>query len=322
MDARIGRTTARGAVAMLLTVAVWAGFALSVRGIGSSTLTSADVALLRFAVPILVLAPWLPRTVRALRGENPRTLAAIAAGAGAPFLLLASLGGSMTSAALVGLVIPGSVPLFVSAISAVVWRDRLARTQVIAVVVIVAGVGIAAAGSASSVSAGIGVLLAAGLLWSIYTLGLRRTSLDPVSAALVLCVPSAVAVAAGIALGWLPSRLAAGTAAAGDVVEFVVVQGLGVGVVAGLCYAVAVRSLGPRPAAAFGALSPVATALAAVPLFGELPGSAAIAALVTIVAGVLAFTLLAPRPRPTPSPAAEPHPPHAVVRSEAHEKAL
>lgn len=290
-----GSTKAGGVAAMLVTVAVWAAFAVSVRGIGASTLTSADVSLLRFAVPALVLALRIPRTLRALRGQNPWTLAAVAGGAGAPFLLTASLGGAMTSASLVGLVIPGTVPLFVTIICALVWRERITRRQAVAVTAIVSGVAVAVVGSTSEVSAGIGVLLVAGLLWSVYTLGLRRTSLGPDGAALVLCIPSALAVAVGILFGWLPSRLAAGTAAPGDILSFGLVQGLGVGVIAGLCYAYAVRRLGPQPAAALGALSPVVTMLLAVPVFGEVPHVAGLTAMTIIVTGVLAFTLAPPR---------------------------
>jgi len=275
-------------MAMAVTVACWAGFALLTRGIGDSSLTRLDVALLRFGVPVLVLAPWLPRTLRTLRRERPLVVLALACGAGLPHFLLSALGGHLTSAALVGLVIPGTVPLFVSLLAFACWRDRLTRSQAFALGAILTGVAVVVAGSPSSAS-GVLVLLSAGLVWSVYTLALRRTALDPIGAALLLGTPSALASGVLLVSGVAPSHLLAGTASPHDVALFATAFGVGIGVLSTLAYTQAVRTLGSRPAATFGAISPAVTALAAVPVFGEPITPTSLLSLTLVVAGVIAF---------------------------------
>ncbi|MCP1170297.1 hypothetical protein NHG85_17465, partial [Limimaricola sp. ASW11-118] len=82
-----------GYVAIAVAVTIWAGFALSIRAIGGSTLAPADVALIRFGLPVLLLAPLLPSRLRALRRVRPMDAALVAFGAGLPFFFLASAGG-------------------------------------------------------------------------------------------------------------------------------------------------------------------------------------------------------------------------------------
>lgn len=298
--------SARGLLAMALTVLVWASFALSVRAIATSAWTPADVALLRFGVPLLVLAPWLPRSLRRLRAERPAVLAALAVGAGLPFFLLCAAGGALSSATLVGLVVPGSVPLFVTVLVAVMWRTRPSRRQLAALAGVVVGVAVVA-GTGTGIgshAAGTGVLLAAGLVWSVYTLGLRSTRLDPVAAAVVVCLPSSALVLLAAATGVLPSRLLHGAPVDGALLVFALVQGLGVGVVAGLAYAVAIRGLGAPRAAALGALSPVLVTVLAAPLPGERLGALALCGGALVVVAVLVFHIRPSRP-------SSPEPPRA-----------
>ncbi|GAA4935687.1 DMT family transporter [Actinoplanes utahensis] len=292
---------------MAVTVMVWAGFALSVRGIGVSTLTTADAALIRFGVPVLLLAPWIPRTIRRLRAERPAVLAGLLVGAGLPYFLVAALAGRLTSAALVGLVIPGTVPVFVALLAYRLTRSTISKPQAAALAVILAGVA-----TAGFQPAGV-VLLLAGLIWAVYTMALRLTVLDPIGTALALCLPSSLVTVLLIVTGVLPSNLAAGLARPADTVLYLLVQGVGVGVLAGLCYPVAIRRLGGRTAATLGALSPVVTALAAIPLLGEPIAPRDAAGLVLVVAGVVAYNRLPPsRPQGTPR--------HVVDRTVTHRR--
>jgi drug/metabolite transporter (DMT)-like permease len=290
----------KGLAAMAVTIVVWAGFALTVRGIGGSGLTTMDAALIRFTVPVLLLAPWIPRTLRRLRAERPAVVAGLCVGAGLPYFLVASFGGSLTSAALVGLVIPGTVPIFVALLAYRIRGSRIGRRQAVALAVILAGVALAGQRPAG---AGTLVLLLAGLIWAVYTLSLRVTVLDPIGTVLVLCLPSASVTAALVLTGSVPSNLAGGSAPPAATLLYLAVQGVGVGVLAALCYPIAIRRLGSRAAASLGALSPVVTAVAAAPLLGEpFTGAGAFA---LVVGGVIAFNLLtggtaqhAPDPRP------------------------
>ena len=295
----------RGIAALSVAVIMWASFALTIRGIGSSSLTPADVALMRFGTPAVLLAPWIPRALRQLRSEKPLVLVLLAAG-GLPHFLLSAWGGQLTSASLVGILLPGTAPLFVAAILWMWKRQRQSGPRVAALVVIVLGIGVTAALTSSSATlAGIAILLGGGCAWAIYSIGLRDTRLDLTSVALVVCVPAATC-AALLGLTGLPSHLFAGTARLSDVVLFVVFQGIGTGIVSTFAYAYAVRMLGSATAATWGALSPVLTTLAAVPLLGEGITPAAVAALILIVGGVVAYNTVSLVPRRRHRPRALP----------------
>ncbi|WP_240136381.1 DMT family transporter [Streptomyces sp. MUM 178J] len=289
---RVRRTlppNAAAVAALLLTVAIWAGFALSARALSSSTLLPADAALLRFGLPLLILAPALWRRRRQLAAVRPAAALKIVCGAGVPFFLAAMYGGALTSAAFVGSLIPGMVPLFVSAIMVAHGRGAPRGTQAVGLVLIAAGavalVGRHTVALDAGVLLGSGVLLVASGLWALYTVGLKEVGLDPVGSIGVLCLPSFAVLALLVLSGALPTGLA--DAAARDIALFAVVQGLGVGLAAGLLYAFAIRRLGAERASVTGSLSPVLVVLLAVWLLDEVPTLAVLAGVPLITAGVV-----------------------------------
>ncbi|MFJ8539468.1 DMT family transporter [Streptomyces sp. NPDC093591] len=290
------RAKLMGAAALMAAIVLWSSFALTVRGISSSSLTSIDVAFLRFATPVVILAPWLARTVRALRGERIGVLLMLGIG-GLPHFLLSALGGRLTSAALIGLLIPGTVPLFVAVILYLGWRERISRRRLIALAAITTGIAATALQTTSNTTtAGIGILLTAGCAWAVYTIGLRRTGLGLIGVVLTICVPATIMAALLAASAAVPSHLMTGTAAISDVLLFTCLQDIGTGLLSTLCYAYAVRALGSNLAATAGAISPVLTALLAIPLFDEPLTPGVSAALALIVTGVTVFNI-APRHR-------------------------
>ncbi|WP_260680927.1 DMT family transporter [Arthrobacter sp. KBS0703] len=312
-------TRLMGAGALAATIVLWSSFALSAKGIGASSLTTVDVALIRFLTPAVLLIPWIPPTVRALRREQPDALLLLLVG-GLPHFLLFALGARLTTAGLTGLLVPGTVPLFVTAAAFLAWRSRIPGRQLLALGAIVTGVAASALQATTATTlAGIGVLLAGGLAWALFTVGLRRTQLDPVGVVVLICAPSALA-AAGLAIsGLMPSSLADGTAKLPDVLMFTALQGVGTGLLSTLCYAYAVRALGSSISAATGAMSPVLTAVVAVPLFGEHITPALAVALTLIVVGVITFNLKPTRargnatcgqPQRTGAAPGPPHPAH------------
>ncbi|HEY9375440.1 DMT family transporter [Streptomyces sp.] len=278
-----------GMLALGVTVLIWAGFALSARALGASTLLPADAALLRFGVPLVVLAPALWRRRRQLVAVRPGPALKIICGAGVPFFLIVMYGGSLTSAAFVGAIVPGMVPLFVSALMVASGRGVPRGTQTAGLLLIVAGVGALVwshtAALDGDVLLGAGALLVASGLWALYTVGLREVELDPVGSIGLLCLPSFTIIALLALTGVLPTGL--GRAAGGDILLFLIVQGLGVGLCAGLLYAFAIRRLGPERCAVVGSLSPVAVVLLAVPLLHESPTVSVLVGVPLITSGVV-----------------------------------
>ncbi len=183
------------------------------------------------------------------------------------------------------------------------WRrDPVPASRIVALALIVAGVCTSAGLVGSGVDAlGIVVLLVAGLVWAGYTIGLQRVGLDLLGVVLVICLASSILAAALALTNAMPSHLLDSSANLSDVAIYIVLQGVGTGILSTVCYVTAVQKLGGSVTAAAGALSPVLTALVAIPLLQE-PISVALAvALGLIAVGVLAFNLSGAR-RSAPKP--------------------
>ncbi|MFF3210005.1 DMT family transporter [Streptomyces sp. NPDC002886] len=280
---------AEGMLALLLTVAIWAAFALSARALSASSLLPADAALLRFGVPLLVLLPALWRRRHRIAAVRPGVALKIICGAGVPFFLAAMHGGALTSAAFVGSIVPGMVPLFVSGIMVRRGHGVPRGTQAAGLALIASGVVALVWRHVvpvdTDVLAGTGTLLVASGLWALYTVGLREVDLDPVGSIGLLCLPSFAVIGVLVLTGVLPTGIA--HAAGSDIMLFLVVQGLGVGLCAGLLYAFAIRRLGAERSSVVGSLSPVAVVLLAVPLLGESPSLAVLVGVPLITSGVV-----------------------------------
>jgi drug/metabolite transporter (DMT)-like permease len=289
-----------GYAAIVVTVLVWAGFALSTRAAAASQLTIGDVAIIRSGIPALVFLPFLPKRIGMLRRLPLRNWAMIGIGAGAPFFWLAAFGGVQTSATHVSALIAGTVPVSVAVLSWLMYRERPKPSVVVALALILLGVAalIAASGSLAAGSvAGMAMLLGASLFWATYTLGVRGSGLDPVGCALVLALPSALVLPPLLATGVLPSNLA--HVSLHDALPFILAQGVGAGLVATLTYAIAIARLGAAKAATIGSLAPALAAVMAVPLLGEALSIGTALAVMLICAGVM----LANRTRAVRAPA-------------------
>jgi drug/metabolite transporter (DMT)-like permease len=134
-------------------------------------------------------------------------------------------------------------------------------------------------------AAGISLLLGASLLWSIYTVGLRRAAIDAVTCTMIVVYPSIAALGIAMKLGFLASNIA--SVGFAEIWPYIVIQGLGVGLGSTLTYAIAIKRLGATRCATLGALSPVLTALAAIPFLGEGLGVFTIVGVLLVTAGVL-----------------------------------
>ncbi len=283
---RPGGKAVSGAGLMLVTAMIWAGFVLTIRFISTSPVPVTDVALLRFGLPLVLLAPWMPRLLRELRHIALRDGAMIAAGAGLPFFLMATEGGRLTSAASVAALVPGTAPLAVAALR-LVSGDRQGGRNLPALALILAGILVMTV-SARLSPAGVALLLGASLLWGLYTIGLQRSALSPVSATLVICLPSMLVLLMLIATGAVQVRIAALNWA--DLMPFVLIQGFGVGVLASLTYTGAVRRIGAAASTAIGALAPVIATLLSPLLLGETLTPRIVLAIALISAGVALST--------------------------------
>ena len=277
-----------GWIAMSITVLIWAGFSVSLRAISHSSLSSGDVALIRFLVPAIALLPFIPARLTALKAMRPLHALMIATGAGLPFFLIAAAGGRLTSAAHVSVLVAGTVPLSVALLASVCWREPIAAGRRLGLMVIVAGIVLIVAGLGAMqwpMLRGVSLLLVASLLWGMYSLTLRKTTLDPVGTLMLITYPAVAGIVILMATGTMESHLA--QAKLNDIIWFVLVQGICVGILSPLAYAAAIRCLGSVRSATVGALAPVLATVIAIPVLHEIPTMVSVAGILAVTVGVI-----------------------------------
>lgn len=259
-----------GYLVMGVILFIWSGFALTSRAIGASALTVADVALIRFLVPLILLIPFIPSHFNVIKQVRKSDLLFILLG-GIPFLFLASFGAKLAPTAYVGAILAATPPFFVAILSYIFYRQLVSIKRFLMLSIIMIGILIMVLGGLGKTSMdmlyGIGFLLGASLAWAGYILALKRAALSAISVAIILSYISFFILSILMLTGIVESNI--GSFSLQDALPFLLVQGLGIGVVATIGFSYVVNQLGPIRTSTIGALSPGLTALLAVPIFGE-----------------------------------------------------
>jgi len=260
----------KGYIVMAGVLFIWSSFVLSIRGIGASPLTVADVALLRFSVPMLILLPYVRSRLAVIKKVKVSDILLLLLG-GLPFLLLVSLGAASAPSAYVSTIVTSTPPFFVAVISYLFYRQKVSLKQTFTLCLIVIGVMIMITGGRAHISSemitGVCFLLAAGGIWACYTIGLKRAGLDAISLAIITSYLSFFITFILVVFGGLKSNV--GLFSLQQALPFILVQGIGVGILATIGFSYAVNKLGPANASVMGALSPGLTSLLAVPIYNE-----------------------------------------------------
>lgn len=258
-----------GYLAAFTTVLIWSCYFLSLRQGALSPLGLLDLTLFRFAVPGLILLPLFIRRWRVIRQVSPVWLLGMAVGAGLPFFLLSAMGMRWAPVAHGSTLIPGTAPLFVTAMAVLVFAQPLSGWRRFGLSAVVVGVlcllwtGLSQSQSQLGMGLGQGqaLFLLCSALWAVFTLSVRQSGLSPLVAASVVTVPS-TALLTLYALVAQPT-LTLTSVSTTEWVAQLVVQGLAVGLGAGFLYGFAIRQLGAEITSAIGSLTPVcATVLA------------------------------------------------------------
>jgi drug/metabolite transporter (DMT)-like permease len=274
-------------VTAALVAAITSGTWVVITRLGvTTTLSPFDTAFLRFAIPTFILLPVLLREGLALRRIGIGKMALMVAGAGLPFALVGAAGMQLAPAAHAGALLPGGIPLFVTALAVLFERERLGSWRAVGFILIVIGV-IAIGGYNLFLGVpgqwrGHLLFLAGALLWAVYTLVFRRAGIGPWHGTALVNFYSAVLL--------IPIYLFVGSRLPStpwpELALQIAFQGVIAGVLAVSAYAAAVRRLGSARAAAFVALTPAVAALVAIPALGEWPDAATTFGIVFVSLGV------------------------------------
>jgi drug/metabolite transporter (DMT)-like permease len=280
------RSFAIGAAGALSAALIWGSWIAVTRLGVTTTLTPGDAAFLRFGIPAVVLLPVLAREGLALRRIGVVRTAVMVAGAGLPFFLVSSAGMQFAPAAHAGALLPGTMPLFVALLAALVERERFGGARIAGFALIVAGV--LAIGGYHLVLGEGGhwrghlLFLTGAFLWALYTLAFRRAGIGAWHAAALINAYSILAFLPFYL--WTGLRLPQASWA-----EFglqCLSQGVLSGIVALFAYGIAVQRLGAPRAAVFISLTPAIAALVAIPVLGEWPDAATVLGIAAVTIGV------------------------------------
>lgn len=133
-------SAAAGIAAAFATVLIGAGWQVATRLGTTTTLQPLDLALMRYCEPAILLAPvwWRVRPVPP--GIDRRVLVAMLIGGGLPFGLLGMAGSQFAPVAHMGALLPGSMPLFVALLAAIVLGERYSAARLAGFALILVGI--------------------------------------------------------------------------------------------------------------------------------------------------------------------------------------
>lgn len=283
-----------GYLAMIATLLLWSGFFLSLRGGANSDLLTADIALTRFVIPCVLLFPMVYKARYTILAVPKRYLLGLFVGSGLPYLLIAGAGMRFAPVADGSALIPGTLPLFVTGIAVVLFKQPLSRHRVIGLGLIVIGIGLflsqSLGASSPTLLHGHILFLAGSMMWATFTICARVSNLNPLVASGLVSVCSTVMLLILIVTGALESYLYSQPYSYWPVTELfshTLLQGIGAGLVAAFTYLHAISVLGAERTAAFGAATPAIATLLAIMVFSEQPSAAVWFALFIIGLGSL-----------------------------------
>jgi drug/metabolite transporter (DMT)-like permease len=250
---------APGYAAAFFAVAISGAYPAVTRVSITTTLTPADLLMLRFGVSALLFAPFLLRKA----GEIPGRVWSVGLplsffhGWGmAGFVIFGLQFAPASHSAALG---PGTISLWIAALGFLLYDVRLDRTKMAAVVLIVAGMALILASSFGGLSTaraltGDAMFVAASMLGAAYLVYVQQHKLNPVLGAALVSTYSAA-----ILLPWylLAANSALAHAPIGEIVWQVVFQGLLMGGGVFLAINYAVLRIGSQTAGVIFALIPV-----------------------------------------------------------------
>lgn len=283
-----------GLIAAVVTVVIWTSFIVIARASADpargGVLNPFDINYARIWGASLILLPWGWWIVRRDRRTQPwagsllglsplplrQTLIAGLFGGGL-YGMLAYSGFVFAPAAHASVLMPGSLPLWTALLAVLILGDRITPTRALGLALIVVGdllvggTSLLHALDGSGVWRGDVLFILASLVWSTYSVLVRRYALDAVRAtiaitalAFVTYVPVYTAL---LLLHWVPGQVL--VAPFDDVAFQMVFQGVGSVVISGIAFTKMIQYFGPVRSTMITALVPGLSAISAALFLGE-----------------------------------------------------
>ncbi|WP_295813069.1 DMT family transporter [uncultured Nitratireductor sp.] len=281
---------AKGVLVGLAAALMWAVYNIGV-GIGRTDgFTSADLAILRYAVAAAMLAPFLiHRWNRLPAGLTFRRVILLSLAIGPPFAFLFNTGYGLAPLAHAVVISPGMTMLVANALPALLDGQRLPMHRKLGMVVLVFGLVCIAADRPASAAADANALLGdlcfvgSGTLWGVFTYLLGRWRLPAVETTGAVSLMTTVAFLPVYLLFFEPTA----TLSSWQWIEQAFYQGVLGGCLAIVAFTAAISLVGPGLAGLFPALVPPLAVLLAVPIAGQWPNGLQMLGVAVATAGLV-----------------------------------
>lgn len=267
-----------GYLAMVATLLLWSGFFLSLRSGAHSELLTADIALTRFLIPCVILLPLVYKARQQIMAVPKRYLIGMFIGSGLPYLLVAGTGMTLAPVSDGSALVPGTLPLFVSGIAVILFKQPLSRHRIVGLTLVVIGIGTFLTQSLSQADPnllqGHMLFLIGSVMWAMFTICARVSNLNPLAASGLIALMSSLSLFLLMASGAIDSYLYSHAFSEWPWEQLsghFMLQGVGAGIIAAFTYLHAISVLGAERTAAFGAATPAVATLLAIPIFSEQP---------------------------------------------------
>jgi len=278
-----------GVLALIATVLVWGTYFVALRSGAQSSLTSFDMALLRFVLPAIILLPILIKARDKILNVKKRYLLGIMVGAGVPFYCLSVIASGHVQAVIGSLLVPGVSPVFVTLIAVVCYREILTRRRLIGLSIVLCGISILVYKSLTDLSnaslIGISFYITAAACWAVYTISIKVAGLTGLELAAFLNASALLLIALFYPVFGFESNML--QAQMSDVFPQILIMGVFCGLISVVTYGHAVNKLGAELSACWGALTPIVVASLAFIVLSEVLDVATIIAMFVIIKGVV-----------------------------------
>jgi drug/metabolite transporter (DMT)-like permease len=285
------RTLWQGSLLGLGAAFIWGTYLAFARAGEVAGLHPADLALLRYGIAGLILLPWLLRHhPLSLAGVGWRRAAVLSLLAGPPFVLISAGGYAFAPLAHGAVFQPAGLTLGSMLLAALMLGDRPTASRIGGAALVLVGLLIIANPSSlqgdPSALLGDAMFFAAGSMWAVFSVLLRRWGISPLAATAAVGVLSAL-----VYVPWFVGTHtfeALGALSWTQLIGQVIVQGVLSGVVAVIAYSRAVQLLGAARAGVFAAAVPLVAIVVGGLLTGEAPTAMQLIGIGVVLLGLLA----------------------------------
>ncbi len=309
-----------GLIAAVVTVVIWTSFIVIARASADpargGVLNPFDIVYARLWGASLILLPWgwflgqrdrlrraegvagYSHTGSSLGGLSPlplRTTLLVGVFGGLLYSMLAYNGFVFAPAAHASVLMPGSLPLWTALLAIAFLGERITPARALGLVLIVGGDLLVGGASLLHALDGSGVwrgdvlFIVSSMVWSCYSVLVRRLALDAVRATIAITALSFVVYVPIytllLLLHWVPGQVL--VAPLGDVAFQMVFQGVGSVVISGIAFTKMIQHFGPVRSTMITAVVPGLSALSAALVLGEPLGWNVIAGLALVTAGIV-----------------------------------